>query len=212
MAVHNLIPAAIKAEKGGADGILLGCFYDPGLRELRELLQMPVVGVGEATLHTAATLCAGKFSVIVGRNKWIPKMADNARSYGLETRIASWRSLEMSVAQMDDRERAYEAIIREAKVAMEVDRTEVICLGCTGLTGLARRAQQELGIPVLDPVAIGLKVLEFRAELWRLQGVSHSKVGGYESPPIDEFAKIYASNKRGYRVAEGGSLAPIKQP
>ena len=53
------------------------------------------------------------------------------------------------------------------------------------------KAQEELGIPVLDPVLIGFKMAEFRATLWKKFGISHSKVGGYESPPYDELAPIY---------------------
>lgn len=76
LAVHNMIPIALGAEKDGIDAIVIGCFYDPGLKEIRELVNIPIIGVGEATLHFASMLSAGKFSVLVGQKKWISKMAE----------------------------------------------------------------------------------------------------------------------------------------
>jgi hypothetical protein len=43
----------------------------------------------------------------------------------------------------------------------------VIWLGCTGPVGQAKRVQDHLGVPVLDPVLIGLKMAEFNATLWK---------------------------------------------
>jgi allantoin racemase len=136
-------------------------------------------------------LSAGKFSILVGRRKWIPKMADNARIYGFESRIASWRVLGLTVPDMRDREKTQAAILREARAAVEKDGAEVVCLGCTGMAGQARHAQEELGVPVLDPVLMGLKMAEFRAVLWKRFGISHSKIGGYEAPPSEEFEPIF---------------------
>jgi allantoin racemase len=42
---------------------------------------MPVVGMAEASLFIACTL-GHRFSIIVGRRKWIPKMSDNVLLYG----------------------------------------------------------------------------------------------------------------------------------
>lgn len=190
LAIHGTIAKAIRAEKEGYDGLVIGCFYDPGLRECRELVRMPVTGVCEASLHVAAMLCAGKFSVLVGREKWIPKMSANAADYGFASRIASWRVLDLTVPMMRDREKTQAAIFREARRAMKDDRAECCVLGCTGMAGQAKAVQEQLGIPILDPVLMGLKVAEFRAVLWKRYNISHSKIGGYEAPPAEELAPI----------------------
>ena len=52
-----------KAENQGYDGAVIGCFYDPGLREAREILEsMPVTAPAESCLHLATTL-GNSFSV-----------------------------------------------------------------------------------------------------------------------------------------------------
>jgi allantoin racemase len=191
LAVHRIIEKTVNAEKNGYDAVVIGCFYDPGLRETRELVKIPVVGVCEASVHVAAMLSAGKFSILVGRSKWIPKMAANIRDYGFESKVASWRVLNLTVPDMRDREKTQAAILREARAAVEEDHAECVVLGCTGMAGQAKKAQEELGVPILDPVLMGLKVAELRAILWRRFGISHSKIGGYEAPPTEELKPIY---------------------
>ena len=191
LAIHNIIKKTVDAEKAGFDAVVIGCFYDPGLREARELVEIPVVGVCEASLHMASMLSAGKFSVLVGRRKWIPKMSDNARNYGLSNRIASWRVLDLTVPDMKDSMKTQAAILRETKLALDDDSAECIVLGCTGMAGQAMRAQEKYNVPVLDPVLMGLKVAEMRADIWRNYGISHSKIGGYEAPSDDELKQIW---------------------
>lgn len=191
IAIHKIIEKTVTAEKEGFDAVVIGCFYDPGLQLVRELVEMPVVGVCEASLHVASMLTAGKFSVLVGSRKNIPQMSANARNYGLESRIASWRTLNIPIPEMRDKERTQAAILREGKIAVEEDLAECIALGCTGMAGQAKRAQEALGVPVLDPALMGIKVAELMAVLWKRFGISHSKIGGHRAPPQDELKPIY---------------------
>lgn len=189
--IHKIIKRVVEAEKEGYDAVVIPCFYDPGLRETRELVEIPIVGVCEASLHVASMITAAKFSILVGRRKWIPKMSDNARNYGFESRIASWRVLNLTVPEMRDKKKTQEAILRETKRAIEDDLAECVVLGCTGMAGQAAYVQSQLGVPVLDPVLMGLKVAELRANLWKKFKISQSKVGGYEAPKREELRPIY---------------------
>ncbi len=191
LAIHNIIEKTVNAEQEGFDAVVIGCFYDPGLRETKELVDIPVVGVCEASLHIASMLSAGKFSILVGRRKWIPKMADNARNYGFNSKIASWRVLDLTVSDMKNDVKTQNAILRETRGAIEEDGAECVVLGCTGMAGQAIKVQNELGVPVLDPVLMGVKMAEMRAILWKKYGISQSKIGGYEAPPKDELEQIW---------------------
>jgi allantoin racemase len=114
IAAREVVRETVEAEKRGYDAAVIGCFYDPGLNEARELVEMPVVGVCEASLSLATIISAGKFSVLVGRRKWIPKMMRTAEGYGLDSRIASWRVLGLTVPEMRDVEKTREAILRSS--------------------------------------------------------------------------------------------------
>jgi allantoin racemase len=167
--------------------VSVGCFYDPGMWELREALDVPVLGVGEASLITASLL-ASRIAVLVGDWKWVPRMEQNARAIGVAPRICAWRSVDRSVQAMhDDPEATYESILVAARAARDDDRAEAVVLACAALWGTAQRLGDALGLPVIDPVAAGFTLASSLA----LMGMTTSKVYGYRPkgsprPPQDE--------------------------
>jgi len=172
-----------EAEDEGCGAGIIGCFYDGGLRELREGLRMPVVGMAEASMLLAVTL-GHRFSIIVGRRKWIPKMTDNVVLLGLERRLASFRSVEMTIPDVvAEPELFYERVLRQAQAAVDDDGAEVIVLSEIASPAFWERAQVELGVPLVDPGVACWKWAELAADLYLRHGLSHSKVFGYEAPP-----------------------------
>jgi allantoin racemase len=181
--LHETLDWVRWAEKKRYDAVVIGCFYDPGIREARELVSIPVIVPAEATLHVAATL-GHKFSIIVGRRKWIPKMESNVYLYGLERKLASFRVLEFTVPKMfAEPEKLKKAILTQARKAIEEDGAEVIVLGCTMESGFMKDLMRKLKVPVLDAVVTSWKYAEMMADLYRKVGLVHSKLYGYEAPP-----------------------------
>ncbi len=176
-----------KAENNGYDAAVIGCFYDIGLHEAREVSEkMIITAPAEATMFTACSL-GDKFSIIVGRKKWIPQMMANVVKYGLRERLASFKPIEMGVLDFqtkheETKKRQYEA----AKEAIEKDGAEVIILGCTAEFGFWKTLQERLSVPVLDAVITPFKFAEYMSSLKNKFGWSHSKIGGFESPPLKE--------------------------
>lgn len=157
--------------------ICVGCFYDPGMWELREALDVPVVGIGEASMMLASAV-ASRTAILVGDWKWVPRMEQNARVAGIAHRICAWRSIEFSVqAIQDDPEGCHAAMRREARIARDEDHAEAVILGCAALAGTAERLQIDLGIPVIDPVGAGFSLACALAAM----GLRTSKVYGYRS-------------------------------
>jgi allantoin racemase len=182
-AAGPMLDMMVAADRDGFDAAVIGCFYDGGLREARELCQMPIVGMEEASLALAATM-GHRFSIIVGRRKWIPKMADNAVMYGHERRLTSVRSVEMGIPEVAaDPDAFFDACIREARLAVQEDGAEVVVLSEIATPAFWDRVSAELSFPVVDPGAACWKFAEMAADLYRGAGYSHSKVGGYEAPP-----------------------------
>jgi allantoin racemase len=178
-----------EAEKEGFDAAIIGCFYDVGLQAAREVSErMPVIAPCEASTHLASTL-GDKFSIIVGRRKWIPEMMENVVHYGMKDRLASFKSVDLGVLEFhQDEEETASRFRKAAREAVEEDGAEVIILGCTATYGFYQELQEELGVPVIDSMIVALKAAEFAAELKSRLGWSHSKIGGYESPPTEEYA------------------------
>lgn len=171
------------ADDHGFDGAIIGCFYDGGLREARELCRMPITGMAEPAMAVAATM-GHRFSIIVGRRKWIPKMADNAVVYGHERRLASLRSVEMGIPEVAaDPDGFFDACIREARLAVERDGAEVVVLSEIATPEFWERAATEVDFPIVDPGVACWKWAEMAADMYRTAGYTHSKIGGYEAPP-----------------------------
>ena len=183
LSLHETLKWIWWADKKKFDAAVIGCFYDPGLREARELVSIPVIGPAEACMHVAATL-GHKFSIIVGRRKWIPKMESNVYQCGLEKKLASFRVIDFTVPRMiKEPEKLKKAIYNAARKAVDEDGAEVIVLGCTIESGFMKCLIQELQVPVLDAVVIAWKYAEMMADLYRKIGLTHSKLFGYETPP-----------------------------
>ncbi|MEN6411481.1 MAG: aspartate/glutamate racemase family protein [Veillonellales bacterium] len=172
-----------QANDEGYDAILLACFADPGLVAAREVSRIPVIGIAEATMHMACMLGA-KFTLIAPRKERVASKYEHVSRVGVESKLASVRSLNMTVAQTEaDPERTKARAFELAQQAAEEDGAEVIILGCAGMAGYAKEIEDKLGIVVLEPSAVGLKIAEATASL----GLKHSKRAYYSIPPKKEF-------------------------
>lgn len=178
-----------EAEADGCGAAVIGCFYDGGLREARESLVMPVVGMAEAAMLYALTL-GHRFSIIVGRRKWIPKMTDNVILYGFERRLASLRSVEMGIPDVQaDPDLFFDRVIEQARLCAEEDGAEVVVLSENSYPAFWERAKRELPVPFVDPGVACWKWAEMAADIYERTGVSHCKAYGYESPPVGELSR-----------------------
>ncbi|OAE12443.1 hydantoin racemase [Pseudomonas simiae] len=177
--------------ESGVDALVLGCFYDPALADARELSgKTLVVGPCQASLKVAAHL-ANRYSIIVGRTKWIEQMRSLVQSYGAGDRLASMRPLGMGVDEFQlDHAVTRRKIIEQARRAVEDDGAEAIILGCTIEFGFFEEVQREVGVPVIDPVVAAFKVAEAMAGMKRRFGWRPSRVGSCEPPPEAEIERF----------------------
>ncbi len=169
------------------DAFVIGCFYDLGLREAREVSGKAIVTAPCQSSLAIASHLGNTFSVLVGASKAIPKMRENIRAYGMEHRLSSMRPLDMGVLEFQSQaERTMAAMRRQGKKAVEEDGAEVIVLGCSAEVGFHQTLQAELGVPVIDAALAPFKYAEFLAETAQRFGWHPSRKWGSEAPPPDE--------------------------
>lgn len=162
LSVPETVEKAVQAEKVGYDGVILGCFGDPGLDALREMVTIPVVGPGEASMHVASML-ANRFSVVTVMDSVVPSLEKLARISGMDRKLASVRSVNIPVLELrDEAARTAARIIEEGQRAMTEDRAGAVILGCMSMAfmGISDKVQEALGIPVVNPAWVSLKILE----------------------------------------------------
>lgn len=179
----RIVATARNAAAEGVDAMIIGCFYDPFVEDARELSGSTIITAPcEACLVIASSL-ANRFSILVGRQKWVEQMRATVDRYGARDRVASFRSLDMSVTEFQaDHDVTRQRIIEEARRAVREDRAEAIILGCTMEYGFFAEVQREVGVPVIDAVVAPFKHAEHLARLKRAFGWAPSRMWSCEPP------------------------------
>lgn len=178
-AVPEMLKLVHKAQEDGADAVVIACFSDPGLEAAKELVSIPVLGIGEAGIH-AASMLGARFSVITPVRRRIPTRIHQALHLVSQHSLASVRSLDISVAQSDaDPDGTIRTLVKVVGQAVDQDGAEVIVLGCAGMAGYTEALEKEYGVVVIDPCAVALKTAEGFVRL----GLRQSKLGHYAVPP-----------------------------
>ena len=110
---QQIIEAALTAEREGYDAVALGCFYDPGLRAARSLVDIPVVGLSETAMLVACSL-GQKFALIALNDDQKAQHEEIAHVYGLERRLAASLAMQPAIDEymLEGDDQTTEPIVR----------------------------------------------------------------------------------------------------
>ncbi len=197
--MHQFAYAAILAEEQGFDAFALTTLPEPGLREIRSLVSIPVVAYGESAMLMACQLGL-KFGVLLFIKEMIPQIEMNVRNHGLESRCAGIRHVGFASTEvipnvglpphiMDTfNERARQLIADGADVIIPGEAPLSVHLANVGINRVD-------DVPILDGVAATLKSAEVMVDLRRQLGVTRSTRGYYQAMPprdrVKELATLY---------------------
>jgi allantoin racemase len=180
LSIPSTAQRAVELEQEGWDALILGCFGDPGLDALRELVSIPIIGPGEASALMAASL-GHRFTIITITESVIAPTERQIRNTGVGEKLASVRVVGIPVLELHhDRDRTIAATIEQARQAMAHERADSFIVGCMsmGFLEIAEAAGQELGVPFLNPARVALKFAEATVGA----GLTHSR-RAYMVPP-----------------------------
>jgi Asp/Glu/hydantoin racemase len=136
-----------------ADAYVIGCFSDPGLEEARAATSKPVVGIGEAA-YLAALGLGRRFGVVSILATSVPRHVCYISRLGLSDRLAGDRPIGLGVSELKS-EAVMGQLVRVGKALRDDDGADVLILGCAGLGSHRHALEEELGLPVVDPVQAG---------------------------------------------------------
>lgn len=182
MAIMELavIQAGIQAQEDGFDAVCINTVSDSGLAALRSRLSIPVLSPGQSAFHVASML-GHKFSILTMWERWFPLYRKTLKEYGLESRVASIRAIEVrpdTVELLSGKEDIVFARLEETALkAIREDGADVIVLGSTTMHQSHAYLASKLPVPVLNPGVIAYKLCEMFLDL----GLTHSKKA-YPSP------------------------------
>lgn len=168
------VERAVQAQQEGYDGIILGCYADPGIDALREILTIPVAGPFETSSFTAMTL-GHKFSILTATPSMCPVLeTEFVTKGGAERKLASVRAIDQDILSMrDDQRLLEERICGIARQAIEQDGADTLVLGCISLAfaGVDKLLEERFGVPCVNPILTALKQCEGMVST----GLRHSK-------------------------------------
>lgn len=139
-------------------------------------MSIPVGGVAEATMHVASML-GHTFSVVTVRDRLVPAFENLAMIYGVRSKLASVRSVDIPVLSLDeDGEGLLHALVEQSVRAIEDDGAHAIVFGCTGMTASPERCRRAggqglRGSAVIDPIPPGCG----SRRCWWTLGLAHGK-------------------------------------
>lgn len=151
------------AERDGFDAVIIHCFIDPGLREARERVRIPVVGPGEVTLRAGATL-SRKIGITTPSDDTIDCYAPYLKALGIENHVVGVEAIKRPLAPFtrQDPGEMMEALLEAARKLVGRG-AEIICpsgLAYIPIRVSAAEASDRLGIPVLDPALLSVRTAE----------------------------------------------------
>ncbi|WP_433046604.1 aspartate/glutamate racemase family protein [Dactylosporangium sp. CS-033363] len=192
LSVPGLLAAVAEGEAEGADGYVIACFGDPGLDAARELARGPVVGIAEAAMHAAALLGRG-FSVVTTLDRTRGRAWDLAARYVAPGACRGVHACAIPVLSLDADPHLADRVTAVARLALDQDGSDVIVLGCAGMTALCDTVSSRLGVPVIDGVAAGVLLVRSLLTL-RLSTSAH---GEYARPPAKDYTGALAGFAQG---------------
>jgi allantoin racemase len=189
LALPGLLKEIAKGELQGADGAVVACFDDTGLDAARALANMPVVGICEAALSVACMI-ATRISVVTTLARSVVPIEALVTRYGFAGR-AYVHAADIPVLALEDPKSDACSTLRAAiAAALDTDRSDAVVLGCAGMADLARDLSVEFGVPVVDGVSAGVRMVEALVGL----DLRTSKSGAYATP----LGKIYKGALAGF--------------
>lgn len=153
--VMALLPAA---RDEAVDCIVIACFDDTGLAEIRAKAHCPVIGIGQAAFHMAALL-GHRFSVVTTLPVSVPVIAGNIAAYGFGGICAAVRASGLAVLEVDEASPATLArLAAEITAAEAQDGIGAAVLGCAGMAPLVAWLQSRTGLVLIDGVAASARL------------------------------------------------------
>jgi allantoin racemase len=152
-------------EKQDADSLFVSCAADPGVRELRKEVDVPVIGAGSASASIALLL--GNRVAVLGIDEKPPAIVKKTlgKSFAGYAKPVSVKTTHDISGNLDK----YIDISRDMVSDMNAD---ALLLACTGLSTarIAPILEDALGIPVIDAVLVSGLVAYYAARQTALRG------------------------------------------
>src|SRR5436190_5816770 len=184
---RNLIKNAVEAEKQGFAAMVITHFQDAALAEVKSVVDIPVIGLGETTLLHSLTL-GRKLGLVTINPIFIPWHEDQVVRYGLQSRVVGVRAVPATVADFIDAfaspkglEKLKPLWERECRILLDAGADVIVPAG--GLPMMLFGGTEMDGAPVVNGITLIAKSAEMAVKLRQLGMAKVSRRSNYVKPP-----------------------------
>lgn len=190
--VKNIfIDAALRAEAEGYDAFVIGSSTDPGLREARSLVDIPVVSALESSVLVSSTV-ARKVGLVVPTDEVGHILRTNLEDYLLSGKVASFEVLDAKLTDdqlnalfadpdaflSDFADTARRSIEKGADAIIPAEGILAEVIASSGMTEID-------GARVIDPVGTAIAFVEMQVKLAAHTGLHPGRRWHYAKPPVE---------------------------
>ena len=184
---RNLIRNAVEAERQGYAAMAITHFQDAGLMEVKSVVDIPVLGLGETTLFHACTL-GRKLGLVTINPVFIPWHEEQVIRYGLQQRVVGVRAVNATVKDFIDAFASQDAFQRlkpvwekECRALLDAGADVIVPAG--GLPMMLFGGSEMDGAPVVNGITLIAKSAEMAIKLRKLGAARVSRRSNFVKPP-----------------------------
>ena len=162
------------------DAVVLAGFGSYGSGAVKEVLEIPVVGLAEAAMAFATPLCH-RFVIVTTSPRMIPYTQDLVQALGFAPRCAAVRAVDLPPLGKGEPP-AEEVVARLAAEAAAVNASagaDLVILGGSRLSPYAVALRRRTPLVVVEPLACAVALAEALVRL----DLRQSKAGKFAPPP-----------------------------
>jgi allantoin racemase len=190
---------ALEAERAGYDAFVIGHFQEPGLLEIRGAVDIPVVGLGEASMLTALSM-GGRIGLVTIDPSFIDWHERQVRAHCFDRRVAGIRAVHMDLPSFmraftdaDAYARVRADFIEQVRPLVAAGAEVILPAGGLPMLLFARECPFVIdGALVLNGIAVAVKAAEMALSLRQLTGAVVSRRSTYAKASaacVDEYLR-----------------------
>ena len=190
---EQFIRNTLVAERAGYDAVFIATIPDVGLIEARSLVDIPVIGYGQASMHIASML-----GTRIGIVNFLAPLADqlrfNAKQYGLEQKLGPIIQADIGFYDILEGFKNPEPILEKFKAAAKkaiAEGADVIIPGEGPMNiFLATHGIHHIeDVPIIDSFGSAIKMCESLVDLQKISGMTTTRKGYYHAKPPEEIVE-----------------------
>jgi allantoin racemase len=169
------LATALAALTPAPDAVVLAGFGNYGTHAVKEVLDVPVVGLPEAAMAYATPLCH-RFAIITTATRMIAYTEDLVEALGFAARCAAVRAVQLPpIGAEPPADQVVAALASEAAAT----GADLLILGGSRLSPYAAALRARTPLVVVEPVACAVTMAESLVRI----GLRQSKSGKFARPP-----------------------------